>query len=114
MGVALNEAIANAVYHGNLEVSSDLRQDDEREFYALADQRATIDPFRSRRVHLQVLIDRDQAHLVVRDEGPGFDTSRLGREIEPEDLMRIGGRGLLLIGTSWTRSPTTPPGTRSP
>jgi CheY-like chemotaxis protein/anti-sigma regulatory factor (Ser/Thr protein kinase) len=98
VGVALQEAIANAAYHGNLEVSSDLRQDDERKFYALADSRRAIDPFRSRRIHVQILVDRDQARFVVRDEGPGFDTSRLGREIEPEDLMRIGGRGLLLIG----------------
>jgi anti-sigma regulatory factor (Ser/Thr protein kinase) len=98
VGVALQEAIANAVYHGNLEVSSDLRQDDEREFYALVDRRRAIDPFRSRRIHVQVLVDRDEARFVVRDEGPGFDTSRLGREIEPEDLMRVGGRGLLLIG----------------
>jgi CheY-like chemotaxis protein/anti-sigma regulatory factor (Ser/Thr protein kinase) len=97
MGVALQEAIANALYHGNLEVSSDLRQDDEREFYDLADRRRTIDPFQSRRVHLQVLIDREYARFVVRDEGPGFDTSCMGRAIEPEDLMRIGGRGLLLI-----------------
>ena len=28
--MALQEALANALYHGNLEVSSDLRQEDER------------------------------------------------------------------------------------
>ena len=39
MGVALHESLANALYHGNLEVSSDLRQDDERQFYALAEER---------------------------------------------------------------------------
>jgi CheY-like chemotaxis protein len=98
VGVALNEAIANALYHGNLEVSSDLRQDDEREFYALADRRRALEPFRSRRIHVHVLVKRDEACFVVRDEGPGFDTSRLRREVDPEDLMRIGGRGLLLIG----------------
>ena len=38
VGVALQEALANALYHGNLEVSSDLRQDDEREFFKLANQ----------------------------------------------------------------------------
>ena len=88
------------MYHGNLEVRSDLRQDDEREFYALADRHHAIDPFRSRAgVHVQVLVDRDEARArTVRDEGPGFDASHLGREIDPEDLMPIGGRGLLLIG----------------
>jgi CheY-like chemotaxis protein/anti-sigma regulatory factor (Ser/Thr protein kinase) len=98
VGVALHEAIANALYHGNLEVSSDLRQDDEREFYALVDRRRALDPFQSRRIHVHVLVKRDMARFVVRDEGPGFDTSRLRREVDPEDLMRVGGRGLLLIG----------------
>jgi anti-sigma regulatory factor (Ser/Thr protein kinase) len=42
-------------------------------------------------------IDFRAATFAVRDEGPGFDTSDLGREVNPEDMMRIGGRGLLLI-----------------
>jgi hypothetical protein len=35
VGVALQEALSNALYHGNLEVSSDLRQYNECQFYAL-------------------------------------------------------------------------------
>ena len=34
---------------------------------------------------------------MVEDDGPGFDTSKMTAEIDPEDLLRIGGRGLLLI-----------------
>ena len=99
VGVALQEALANAVYHGNLEVSTDLRQDDEREFYDLAEARRSLEPYRDRKVHVQARFERDEATYVIRDEGPGFDTSSLDREIEPEDLMRIGGRGMLLIRT---------------
>ena len=34
---------------------------------------------------------------MIRDEGCGFDTSRAHRSIEPEDLLRPSGRGLLLM-----------------
>jgi CheY-like chemotaxis protein len=99
VGVSLQEALSNAIYHGNLEVSSDLRQVDERNFYALAVSRRTIEPFASRRIHLQTCVDRERAQYMIEDEGPGFDTSSLDRAIDPEDLMRIGGRGMLLIRT---------------
>ncbi len=99
VGVALQEALVNALYHGNLEVSSDLRQDDEREFYDLADRRRALEPYRDRRIHVEARLDRGTATYVIEDEGPGFDTSSLDRPIEPEDLMRVGGRGMLLIRT---------------
>jgi hypothetical protein len=35
IAVALQESLANALFHGNLECSSDLRQEDERDFYSL-------------------------------------------------------------------------------
>ena len=54
-------------------------------------------PFRDRRIEVHAEIDFRAATFVVRDQGPGFDTSELTREINPEDMMRIGGRGLLLI-----------------
>jgi hypothetical protein len=99
IGVALQEALSNALYHGNLEVSSDLRQYDECHFYALATERRSLVPYRQRRVHVHATIDRDSATFVIRDEGPGFDVSRLDQSIDSEDVMRIGGRGLLLIRT---------------
>jgi anti-sigma regulatory factor (Ser/Thr protein kinase) len=97
--VALQEAITNALYHGNLEVSSDLRQDDERIFYDLAEQRRGLEPYKARRIRIATRLDRRKATFVVGDQGPGFDTSRIDKPIDPEDLLRIGGRGLLLIRT---------------
>jgi CheY-like chemotaxis protein len=97
--VALQEALTNALYHGNLEVDSDLRQDDERVFFELAEARRLQEPYKSRRIQIATHLDRHAATFVVRDEGPGFDTSRIDQPIDPEDLLRIGGRGLLLIRT---------------
>ena len=99
IGVALQEALANALYHGNLEVSSDLRQDDEQEFYKLATRRRQEEPYRHRAIEVHADVAHGEASFTVSDEGPGFDTSRLDRPIDPEDLTRVGGRGLLLIRT---------------
>ncbi len=97
IGVALQESLANALYHGNLEVSSDLRQEDERQFYDLAERRRAMFPYKSRRIEVQSTLDRSGASFVIRDAGQGFDVAALDRPIGPDDLMRIGGRGLLLI-----------------
>jgi DNA-binding NarL/FixJ family response regulator/anti-sigma regulatory factor (Ser/Thr protein kinase) len=97
--VALQEALCNALYHGNLEVSSELRQEDERHFELLAQQRLGLDPYRSRKIRVQVQLDRDAARFVIGDDGPGFDTSIVDRPVPTDELGQIGGRGLLLIRT---------------
>ncbi|MDG3004897.1 response regulator [Paludisphaera mucosa] len=97
--VALQEALANALYHGNLEVDSALRQEDEAVFYGLAEERRRQEPYRSRRIRVHASLDRRAADFEIADDGPGFDTGRADRPIEAEDLTRIGGRGLLLMRT---------------
>jgi CheY-like chemotaxis protein/anti-sigma regulatory factor (Ser/Thr protein kinase) len=99
IGVALQEALTNALYHGNLEVASELRQEDERLFDEMVERRMAQEPYRSRHIRVQVQLDRDAARFVVSDDGPGFDTALFDRPVQPEDLTRIGGRGLLLIRT---------------
>ncbi|MGO9464241.1 MAG: response regulator [Isosphaeraceae bacterium] len=99
IGVALEEALANAILHGNLEASSELRQEDEHEYYRLAEDRRRLPPYRDRQVHCTVKLTRSEAVFSFRDEGPGFDPSTLPDPTDPENLGRIGGRGLLLIRT---------------
>lgn len=97
--VALQEALVNALYHGNLEVDSELRQEDERRFFNLANLRRSQSPYRSRLMRIRARIDRQSATFTISDEGPGFDTTLVDRPLNPEDLLRVGGRGLLLIRT---------------
>jgi DNA-binding NarL/FixJ family response regulator len=99
VSIALQEAVTNAVFHGNLEVDSEYRQTDERIFDEIALERRGCEPYRSRRVRIHVQLDRDVARFSVCDDGPGFDTSLLNRPVAAADLSRIGGRGLLLIRT---------------
>lgn len=103
VSIALQEALTNALYHGNLEISSDLRQDDERCFYKEAEARRRREPYRSRHIRVRIHIDRRAATFVINDEGPGFETSCLDRPIDAGDLTRVGGRGLLLIRTFMDR-----------
>jgi CheY-like chemotaxis protein len=97
--IALEEALLNAIFHGNLELSSELRQDGEESYYRLAEERRGVVPFRDRRVYCTARLSRGEVRVNIRDEGPGFDPSTLPDPTDPANLGRIGGRGLLLIRT---------------
>src|SRR5947207_707761 len=75
--VALDEAMNNAIQHGNLEASSELRELTGDDYYALLDERRNIAPYRDRKVYVTSRITPNQAEFVIRDEGPGFDASHL-------------------------------------
>ncbi|WP_437229765.1 response regulator [Planctomicrobium sp. SH661] len=98
-GVALEEALLNAVYHGNLEVSSELRETDHMQFYELARQRMRLSPYKERRVYVDIRIDSSGLQYTIRDEGPGFDPTNLPDPTDPANLERPCGRGLLLMRT---------------
>ncbi len=99
MTVALSEALLNAMYHGNLEVGSELREKDEKAYRQLLDERRRSVPYRDRRVHVRARESPTEATFVIRDEGPGFDPTRLPDPTDPANLERVSGRGLLLIRT---------------
>lgn len=99
VGVALREAIVNAMYHGNLEVSSSLREEPTNAFFELIQQRRRTPPYQLRRVHVTARETRTEVTYVVTDEGPGFDPSVLPDPTDLQQLESVSGRGLLLIRT---------------
>jgi CheY-like chemotaxis protein len=99
LGVALHEALTNAIFHGNLELSSTIKEQDEKKYYSLAKERRQESPYQERRVHVTSHLTRTEATFVVRDEGEGFDPSLLPDPTDPSNLERVSGRGLLLIQT---------------
>jgi CheY-like chemotaxis protein len=99
VGVALEEALANALYHGNLDIGSDLRRHDPAAYRRLADQRRHQAPYRQRRIHLYATLRPAEVVYVIRDEGRGFDTSQVPDPADPANLEKAGGRGLVLIRT---------------
>lgn len=97
IGVALREALVNAIFHGNLEVSSDLLEGGGSRFHDLAEQRRGEEPYKSRRVRLTAKHDHDEVVYVIEDEGRGFDPSTLPDPTDPANLERVHGRGLMLM-----------------
>ncbi len=83
--LALEEALANAVHHGN--------EDDE-----------------AKNVHFSCTLSDNLIRVQVEDEGPGFDPHALRDPRAPENIENISGRGVLLIYGFMTRVEFNPKG----
>ena len=98
IAMALDEALLNAMIHGNLEVSSELRQSDDGAPYVnMIAKRKKEAPYSDRKVTIKLEASNEQVTFTIRDDGPGFDAAALRDPTDPENIERAGGRGLLLI-----------------
>ena len=99
ISTALQEALVNAIEHGNLELDSKLREDRGDAYARLGQERRHQEPYCNRRVRLTSEIDRNRACWRVSDDGSGFDPGSLPDPTDPANLQKVSGRGLLLIRT---------------
>lgn len=99
LGMALEEGLANALYHGNLEIDSAMKEEDEAGYYALIEERKHVLPYSDRRIHVVARVFRDEGRFVIRDDGRGFDPTSLPDPTDPANLDRVSGRGILLMRT---------------
>jgi CheY-like chemotaxis protein/anti-sigma regulatory factor (Ser/Thr protein kinase) len=97
VGIALEEALANAYYHGNLELAADGAARDRKRYDELARQRLADAPYRDRRIHVRARITRAEAVFVIRDEGPGFDATRVLSAAALAHPDQGFGRGIMLM-----------------
>jgi serine/threonine-protein kinase RsbW len=72
--MALREALANAIKHGN-------RQDV------------------SKRIHLEMDVVGDNLQITIRDEGEGFDPAQVDDPLAPENRLKTSGRGIFYMKT---------------
>jgi len=72
--MALREALANAIKHGN-------EQDLEK------------------RVHVEMRVDQNTLEVRIRDEGSGFDPERVSDPLAPENRLKTSGRGIFYMKT---------------
>lgn len=72
VGLAVREAVANAIKHGN-----------------------GVDD--SKRVRIEARVEADQVVVRITDQGPGFDLSDVKDPLAPENLLRPGGRGIFYM-----------------
>ena len=72
VGIAIREAVANAIKHGNQQ-----------------------DP--SKRVDVELALREGHAIIRVHDDGEGFDPSAVGDPLAPENLLKPNGRGIFYM-----------------
>jgi serine/threonine-protein kinase RsbW len=85
--LALEEALVNAIKHGN-----------------------QMD--RSKNVHISYSVSTERFEIKIADEGKGFDPEDVPDPMAPENLERPCGRGLLLMRHYMTEVVYHPPGNR--
>lgn len=97
--IAVEEALRNAMFHGNLEITSEVREGDPEIYEAMLNHRLAHAPWDTRKLHIRFHIDENLGTFTIRDEGPGFDPTKLPDPTDPTNLDKVSGRGLLLIRT---------------
>ena len=97
--IALEEALRNAIFHGNLELTSEQREGDSTIYQQLVDDRTTKEPYAGRRLNVTIDVTDKQGTFTIRDQGPGFDPAKLPDPTDPENIEKVSGRGLLLMRT---------------
>jgi CheY-like chemotaxis protein/anti-sigma regulatory factor (Ser/Thr protein kinase) len=97
VGLAVEEALANAYYHGNLEIGAGLNKTDRQVRETLARERTRNAPYRDRHIRVTAKVSREAAVFVVADEGPGFDVARLPKAVTLPDPESGAGRGIILM-----------------
>ena len=97
IGMAMDEALVNAMHHGNLEVDSKLRDENYDQYYQAVRDRNCQHPYCDRRVRLEAEFSAQHICVQISDEGPGFDPESVPDPRDEENLHKVSGRGLFLI-----------------
>lgn len=96
--MALDEALINAMHHGNLEVDSKLRNsENEKDYYDAIRNRKHASPFCHRRVRVEAEFSDQHICVQISDDGKGFDAAGVKDPTSEHNLDRVSGRGLFLI-----------------
>ncbi len=104
LGVAVEHALLNAMYRGNLELSREQTPSDQAIVYDDAtseeiQERLATAPYRDRTVHVEVTASESEVRVTVTDQGNGFDTSNVPVAEKPSALESEGGRGLVMMSS---------------
>src|SRR5262249_55510978 len=95
--IALHEAVTNAVVHGNLGVSSELKEQGNTAFAEALAQRAADPAYAERVVDILVEFEADVCRWIITDQGNGFDIERVLARCMSDDpeVLLSSGRGIL-------------------
>lgn len=96
--LGLYEAIANAVYHGNLELDSSIKEKDNgfENYEAMANARRNQNKYIDRKVNITLELNGGLIKFVITDDGDGFDWKKIPAP-DSGDLLALSGRGIMLM-----------------
>jgi chemotaxis response regulator CheB len=102
VGEALEEAILNAMYHGNLEIGEQelaaARSDfDDQRLSALVEERRRSKPYSDRTILVIIHVSAERVRFVIRDQGAGFNVDALNGRGLADSFDNGKRRGLTLI-----------------
>lgn len=98
IALSLKEAIANAMFHGNFEIDSSLRDSaGMKGFNEEIEIRRNQEPYRDRKIRITYELTPEYVYYEIEDEGRGFDFMSLPDPRDPENFFKNSGRGLLII-----------------
>jgi anti-sigma regulatory factor (Ser/Thr protein kinase) len=97
--VALHEALTNAVIHGNLELSSELKERGDDSFAETLAARLVDPVLSSRQVDVAVDYDGERCRWLITDQGKGFDADRALTRAASDDpeVLLASGRGIVIM-----------------
>ncbi len=95
-----DEAVANAIVHGNLGIGGEQTYADHAAFREAVGA-AMKTELGKRQAHLTVDIETDLVRLSVADEGAGFDIEKLPDPRDEDMLLQQGGRGVFLMRSAF-------------
>jgi CheY-like chemotaxis protein len=102
LGVAIEHAVINAMYRGNLELGPSVTPTHRALVYdgqttELIERRKTEAPYSGRTVYVEATAADDAVRIVVRDQGRGFDTAKVDQLGASKIPDSESGRGLMLM-----------------
>ncbi|MEW4486907.1 ATP-binding protein [Thalassoglobus sp. JC818] len=98
--MGLSESLTNAIVHGNLEVSSQLKAVEPDAFQKLVKLRKQTSPYCDRKVMVCVDVHPKRFQCTITDEGQGFSLDDVSNPLAEENILKPSGRGLLLMESS--------------
>jgi CheY-like chemotaxis protein len=104
MGVAIEHALVNAMYRGNLALGPSVTPPHRAIVYDdattnLIENRKQSEPYKDRLVHVEATASKEEIRVLVRDQGKGFKTAEIPRRGDPKLLDKESGRGLVLMAS---------------
>jgi len=94
LGVALENALTNAMFRGNLGMT---REDYPVLSRTVVSQRSGQEAYANRKVNFTMDVTADKVEFKISDQGDGFDSSLVPEASDPESFRDGVGRGLVLI-----------------